>query len=345
MVKTQLLNTNKQDIKIAAEAIKQGKTVVFPTETVYGLGANGLDKEAVQKIYLAKGRPADNPLILHLGNLSWVERLAVNIPKEFYLLVENFWPGPLTVILQAKKNVIPEVTLGGLDTVALRMPGHPLALELIKEADLPVAAPSANTSGRPSPTNHEHVIEDLYGKVDYIFQGGNTTIGIESTVLDLSKGKAKILRPGSITYEELREVVEVEEYTDIQKGRILSPGVKYRHYQPQAPMKIILGEDNNVIEEINKRIPQLLKNYENVGVLCFDEDIDKIIKADRLHIIPVGSKNNLLSVANNLYKSLRDFDTLRVNYILSRGINHPQGLGIAISNRLNKACGNNIDII
>ncbi|SHJ80238.1 L-threonylcarbamoyladenylate synthase [Anaerobranca californiensis DSM 14826] len=345
MVKTKLLKTDKHDIKIAAEGIKQGKTVVFPTETVYGLGANGLNKEAVQKIYLAKGRPADNPLILHIGNVSWVEKLAVNIPKEFYLLVDNFWPGPLTVVLQAKKNVIPEITLGGLDTVALRMPGHPLALELINEGDLPIAAPSANTSGRPSPTNHSHVIEDLYGKVDYIFLGGDTPIGIESTVLDLSGGKGKILRPGSITYEELMEVVEVEEFVEGQKGKILSPGVKYRHYQPQAPMKVILGEDNHVIEEINRRIPHLLKIYQKIGVLCFDEDIDKILKTDRLHIVPVGSKNNLLSVANNLYKTLRTFDTLKVSYILSRGINHPQGLGIAISNRLNKACGNNIDII
>lgn len=344
MEKTIILNNEIDAIEEAAKGLQQGKTVVFPTETVYGLGANGLSSEAVRKIYEAKGRPSDNPLILHISDLSWVNKLARSIPEDFYTVAENFWPGPLTIILKANLGLVPSQVNGGLDSVAIRMPGHPLALKLLKLADLPVAAPSANTSGRPSPTNHEHVIEDLFGRVDYIFKSGDTHLGIESTVLDMSRGKAKILRPGSVTQEELGEIIEVEGFEEEVNGPVLSPGVKYRHYQPKAPMLVLLGEDEKIREEIKKRVVLLSKSYKKVGVLCFEEDI-KHLSGLTSEIVSMGYKGDLSSIANNLYKSLRTFDTLGIEYILSRGIVNPKGLGIAITNRLNKACGNNIEII
>ena len=344
MVNTIILNNGKDHIKEAAIGLKAGKTVVFPTETVYGLGANGLNPEAIKKIYKAKGRPSDNPLILHISDLGWINKLAINVPKDFYTVAENFWPGPLTVVLEANLELIPPEVNGGLDSVAIRVPGHPLALELLKLADLPVAAPSANTSGRPSPTCHEHVIEDLYGRVDYIFKSGDTDLGIESTVLDMSRGKARILRPGSVTQEELSEIIEVDGFKERASGPILSPGIKYRHYQPKAPMLVILGEDVKVRDEVKKRADLLLKTYKKLGILCFEEDT-KFLQDLGATVVSMGYKEDLKSIANNLYKSLRAFDTLGIEYILSRGIMDSKGLGIAISNRLNKACGNNIEII
>lgn len=346
MNKTLLLKNKPEDIQKASVGLRDGKTVVFPTETVYGLGANALDGDAAKKIYVAKGRPSDNPLILHIAKLDWVNKLATEIPECFYPLAESFWPGPLTLVLKANLSVIPKETIGGLETVAVRMPGHPLALELLYACDLPIAAPSANTSGRPSPTNLQHVIEDMYGKVDIILDGGDTPIGIESTVLDLSRGKPKILRPGSVTQEELEEVIEVEGFEEQIKGPILSPGIKYRHYQPKAPMKVILGNDSKVLEEIKRRIPFLRSSYNKIGVLCYEEDLAKITKSyDNVFVVSMGSKFDLKEVAINLYKCLRQFDTYDVDYILGRGISNPKGVGIAIANRLNKACGNNIEII
>lgn len=341
MKNTVILYDNPHDIKKAAQEIRKGKTVVFPTETVYGLGANGLSPQAVTKIYKAKGRPSDNPLILHISDLSWVNKLAIDIPQDFQTVAENFWPGPLTIVLKANLDLIPPEVNGGLDSVAIRIPGHPLALELLRLANLPIAAPSANTSGRPSPTSHDHVIEDLFGRVDYIFSSGETYLGIESTVLDMSRGKAKILRPGSITQEELQEVIDIEAYKEEKSGPLLSPGVKYRHYQPKAEMLVILGEEGKVREEIKKKAEMFIKTNKKVGILCFTKDVE-FFENLQGEIIAMGSEEDLKEVANNLYKSLRAFDALGIDYILSRGILEPKGLGIAISNRLNKACGNNI---
>ena len=343
MIKTKILTDNYKDIREAASALRAGRTVVFPTETVYGLGANGLCKEAVSKIYTAKGRPSDNPLILHVADYQWIVRLAKRIPKDLKLLFDEFWPGPLTLVVEANTDLIPSVTLGGLTTVAIRIPGHPLALELLKQADIPVAAPSANSSGRPSPTAFGHVLDDLQGKVDYIIDGGKTQIGIESTVLDLTGPVAKILRPGSVTFEELREVINVEPFEEHAGGPVLSPGVKYRHYQPKAPMEVYLGSNYAVVEKIKERLNQLSSEKNKIGILCYEENIN--IFDPSYEVISMGSLKDLPSVAFTLYNSLRRFDTLNVDYILSQGVENPQGLGIAIMNRLNKACGNNMYMV
>ncbi len=342
MKKTIVLEDNEKDILIASQALKSGKTVVFPTETVYGLGANGLWEESVKSIYNAKGRPSDNPLILHIADISWVKKLTKREPYQLKSLINNFWPGPLTLVLEANTSMIPKVTLGGLDTVAIRMPGHPLALKLLGYCDLPIAAPSANSSGRPSPTTSDHVIEDLMGKVDFIINGGKTPIGIESTVVDLTGEKAKILRPGSVTFEELKEVIEIEQFTEENFGPVLSPGVKYRHYQPKAPMQVFLGNEEMVIDKINETLVGLKRVNKKVGILSFQENIHCFSEAD--YITSMGHGKDLQSVANTLYSALRSFDSQDVDIILSQGLQRPQGIGIAISNRLNKACGNNIII-
>lgn len=342
MKNTKILGVNTLDIKEAAMALKKGKTVVFPTETVYGLGANGLCTDAVKNIYRAKGRPSDNPLILHVAEYSWIEKLARNIPQELNVLFNTFWPGPLTVVLEANTDIIPSVTLGGLDTVAIRIPGHPLAIELLKEADVPVAAPSANSSGRPSPTEFEHVLEDLDGKVDYIIRASGTEIGIESTVLDLTGYIPKILRPGSLTYEELRDVIELEPFKEHIGGPVLSPGIKYRHYQPKATMEVFIGHNSKTLEKMKERIGEINKinQFKNIGILCYEENIAEFPPS--YNIISMGPRRDLKALANSLYNSLRKFDALGVDYIISQGIEKPQGLGIAIMNRLMKACGNNI---
>ncbi len=325
----------KDNLNEAAELIKKGQLVAFPTETVYGLGADALNKEAVRKVFLAKGRPADNPLIVHVKEALDVEEIAY-VNQEFHLLAKHFWPGPLTMVLP-KKKVVPDVTSGGLDTVAIRCPQNEIALELISLADTPIAAPSANRSGRPSPTEANHVLQDMQGIIAGIVDGGHTGIGLESTVLDLSAKLPEILRPGGVTIEMLREVLPNVRQAIINPGKkIKSPGLKYRHYAPQAPLFMVVGEPKAQFKEILKQIKT--KNPDKVGVLATSEFFDLY---PVVHKILLGSRQNLEEIAANLYGSLRYFDSTEVEVIFAETISGG-GLAVAINDRLKRASGGQI---
>lgn len=267
-------NMSSEDFALAAQLLREGKLVAFPTETVYGLGGDAYDKTASARIYAAKGRPSDNPLIVHIAEIGELEKLAVNIPEEAYLLAEKFWPGPMTMILN-RKDTVPKETTGGLDTVAIRMPSHPIARRLIIESGLPIAAPSANASGRPSTTKAEHVIEDLDGKIDMIIDGGSSDIGLESTIVDLTVKPALILRPGYITKEMLQEVLPDIEYDKAVLKRVRddtivakAPGMKYRHYAPKGQLTIFEGEREKVIARIVSEVREKMKENLRVGILA-----------------------------------------------------------------------------
>ena len=267
-------NMSSEDFALAAQLLREGKLVAFPTETVYGLGGDAYDKTASARIYAAKGRPSDNPLIVHIAEIGEMEKLAVNIPEEAYLLAEKFWPGPMTMIL-SRKDTVPKETTGGLDTVAIRMPSHPIARRLIIESGLPIAAPSANASGRPSTTKAEHVIEDLDGKIDMIIDGGSSDIGLESTIVDLTVKPALILRPGYITKEMLQEVLPDIEYDKAVLKRVRddtivakAPGMKYRHYAPKGQLTIFEGEREKVIARIVSEVREKMKENLRVGILA-----------------------------------------------------------------------------
>ncbi|MEM1550576.1 MAG: L-threonylcarbamoyladenylate synthase [Candidatus Bathyarchaeia archaeon] len=337
-------NPDLEKIRLAADIIRKGGLVAFPTETVYGLGADALNPDAVKEIYIAKMRPLDNPIIIHITKKEDVYKLAVHVPERVENLIEVFWPGPLTLVLKAS-DIVPKVTTGGLDTVAIRMPKHKVALALIREAERPIAAPSANLAGKPSPTLAEHVIQDLYGRIDAIIDAGQTNIGIESTVLDLTCNPPQILRPGGVTYEDLRAVLgEVSIHpAAIAKGEIQveharSPGIKYRHYAPKAEMLVVEGELRSVIRKIKELAEHYNESGKKVGILATDESFEEytlgIVKS-------IGSRKNLSFVAKNLFKLLRELDEEGVDLIIAEGI--PQeNLGLAIMNRLRKAAGYNI---
>lgn len=337
------IDVNKIDnslIKECANILNSGGTVAFPTETVYGLGANALDPNAVKKIFEAKGRPSDNPLIVHITKIEDIFPLVESIPQKVYPVIEKFWPGPLTLIFE-KSDIVPHEISAGLSTVAVRMPSHPIAVKLIDEAGIPIAAPSANLSGKPSPTKAEHVIEDLSGKVDAIVAGGNSNVGVESTVLDMSGDIPMILRPGGVTKEMLEEILgevsidkAIEGPTDIKEAP-KSPGMKYTHYAPKANVIIIEGD----LEKTVSKIKELKVNYENdnkkVGIICTDETIDKYTKSI---VKSIGSRNNPESIAANLFKVLREFDETDVEIILSESVDAVK-IGQAVMNRLKKAAG------
>lgn len=342
--KTVIVSSESEDIgsklDFAGSLIRRGGLVVFPTETVYGLGADATDRSAVEKIFKAKGRPQDNPLIVHICDVSQLRDLTDEVSEKASVLIEAFWPGPLTILFKKKDN-LPEETTGGLDTVAVRMPNHPLALDFIKKAQRPIAAPSANTSGRPSPTRMEHAQEDLDGKVDMIIDGGPTGLGLESTVLDLSGDRPLILRPGGITREMLLDYLEDVDYDrsieDInEKPR--SPGQKYRHYSPKADMQVYSGEPELVIEAIAGRIKEGKQEGKRVGLLTVDENIDRY-ECD--FKISMGSSKNLEQVARKLFDALRGFDLLEVDLVVAEGLSE-EGLGKAIMNRMAKAAGGKV---
>ena len=347
---TIIIKIDEQNIKEAsldypAEMLKNGGLVVFPTETVYGLGANALDETAVESIFKAKGRPSDNPLIVHISDISQLDELVCEIPENAHILMETFWPGPLTLLFKKTKKV-PLKTSGGLDTVAIRMPKNKIALKLIERAQLPIAAPSANTSGRPSPTSADHVLDDLNGKIDILIDGGPTGVGIESTVLDLTSQIPMILRPGGVTYEDLITVldkVESDPAIETMKEDIKpkSPGQKYRHYSPRASMEIFSGNMDSVIQEINKKTEEYTKKGLIVGIIASDQTID-MYSAE--HIISMGSRKKLETIATNLFHVLREFDKLDVDIILSEGVDETQ-IGKAIMNRMKKAAGGNISYL
>lgn len=320
----------------AAECLQRNEVVAFPTETVYGLGGNALSEEAVAKIFGAKGRPADNPLIVHVASRPHVEKLVTHISKKADELMNAFWPGPLTIVLPGGKSVASNVT-AGLDTVAIRMPDHPVALALLKATNLPLAAPSANISGKPSPTTAQHVIHDLSGKIAGIVDGGSTGVGLESTVVDCSGDHVTILRPGGVTKEQLEEVVgevKVDPALGDDGQKPKSPGVKYKHYAPTAPVTLVDGSNSYLQSIVDKRRAEGAK----VGVLATEES-KATYRADV--IIPCGSRGNLISVANRLYDVLRQFDEADVDEIYSEVFSQ-DGVGAAVMNRLSKAASNRV---
>lgn len=332
---------NKRIFEMAAGILKKGGLVAFPTETVYGLGGDALDSEASAKIYAAKGRPSDNPLIIHIADMKALNELCSEIPKKALELAHAFWPGPLTLIMK-KKDTVPDTTTGGLETVAIRMPENEAALELIKKSGIYIAAPSANLSGRPSPTKAEHVRQDMDGRIDMILDGGSGSIGIESTIIDLTEEIPVILRPGYITKEMLEAVIGPVE---IDKAVALgtqtdaapkAPGMKYRHYAPKGEMVIVEGSSiEEVVDYINRIVEEKQAEGVCMGVLATDETADKY-KADV--VLSVGERQNEISISSHLFDVLRTFDDMGVEYILSEGFSR-ENVGYAIMNRLLKAAG------
>lgn len=330
-MQTKILSTSDEDIKYAGGVIRSGGLVGFPTETVYGLGANALDGEAVRKIFAAKGRPADNPLIVHISRFEQWQSLVTEIPEKAERLAEKFWPGPLTVILR-KKDIVPYTTSGGLDTVAVRMPNDETARRLIDAAGVPIAAPSANTSGKPSPTSAKHVFDDMNGKIEAIIDGGKCGVGVESTVVTLVSDVPTLLRPGGVTPEMLEEVlgeINIDEavYSKLRDGvKATSPGMKYKHYSPGARVVLLKGEFDKFKEYISSHAD------ENTVALVFDgEESGLGVKA-----IAYGRQDDSLSQAQKLFAALRAVDELGADKAYVRYPNR-EGVGLAVYNRLIRA--------
>ena len=343
--KVAIIKDINKDIKFIEEAgaiIRDGGTVAFPTETVYGLGANALDEEAVKKIFIAKGRPQDNPLIVHVCSKN-ISELVKEVPEVAQRMIDKFWPGPLTIILE-KNDIIPNMTSANLNTVGIRMPSSEIALKLIELSKRPIAAPSANISGRPSPTEVERCIEDLNGKVDYIIGGESSDIGVESTIIDCTVNPPLVLRPGGITLEILKEIDSNIEIDSALKSKPTenfkpkAPGMKYRHYAPKAHLKIIKGKNEKTIEIINEILENYIEKGNDVAILTTDENLNKFNSGK---VISLGSENNLNEIAKNLFETLRKCDDLGVQHILCQGFEE-KGVGLAIMNRLNKAAGYDI---
>ena len=345
---TKIIQINREnftdaELAEAAEILRNGGLVAIPTETVYGLGANALDESASKKIYEAKGRPSDNPLIAHISCMDELSALVSEIPEAGRKLAEKYWPGPLTMVFP-KKDIVPYGTTGGLETVAIRMPSDPVANRLIKLAGVPVAAPSANTSGRPSPTKAEHVVEDMNGKIEMIIDSGEVGIGVESTIVDVSGKVPMLLRPGAITMEMLRETLGEVEIDPAILGPLSAdvkpkaPGMKYRHYAPQAEMTLVEGEMEHVVEFINQEAKLALEAGLKVGIICTEESRESY-QCGMLKVI--GSRENEESVAHNLFAVLREFDDQKVDCIFSESFSKDR-LGQAIMNRLCKAAGYHI---
>jgi L-threonylcarbamoyladenylate synthase len=337
LIKIDPNNINTNYIYEISKVLKSGGLVGMPTETVYGLAANALDENAVAKIFKAKGRPQDNPLIVHIAETSWLEKYAVNIPAIAYKLAEKFWPGPLTLILK-KSNLIPDIVSAGLDSVALRLPAHPVALEIIKDCGLPLAAPSANISGSPSPTKAEHVFADLNGRIDAIVDSGNCNVGVESTVLTLCTPIPCILRPGGITFEQLQAVIDdveidkavtrkIDNYT-----QVASPGMKYKHYAPKVKVVLI----NSNLEQFVLYVKQQTKAQNSSAVLCFDGE-------QQLFDVPTvsyGTENDEYAQARHLFEALRRLDELNASIVFAR-CPPKTGMGLAVYNRLIRAANFN----
>ena len=329
----------------ASKILRSGGLVAFPTETVYGLGGDALNKDASRKIYAAKGRPSDNPLIVHIADRNDLYKLAEEVPETALKLADAFMPGPITIILK-KKECVPGETTGGLDTVAIRMPRHPVAARMIRESGVYVAAPSANTSGRPSPTKAKYVIEDLNGKVDMIIADDTVDIGIESTIVDLSEEVPTVLRPGYITLEMLRKVLgRVEIDKAVEAGNILAsdiapkaPGMKYRHYAPKSELTIVSGNEDSVAQKINELVSKRLEDGAKVGIMTTDENIYRYTKGE---VRSLGLRADEATVAKNLFAVLREFDDIGAEYIYSEAFAN-SNVGQAVMNRLIKAAGHSI---
>ena len=352
---------SKKDIEEAARVLKAGGLVAFPTETVYGLGGNGLSRDAARKIYAAKGRPSDNPLILHVSKIEEVNSLVESIPEKAKLLMESFWPGPLTLILK-KSEIVPRESTGGLDTVALRCPDNALSLALIEKAGFPIAGPSANLSGSPSPTEASHVYHDLAGRIEGILDDGAVGIGVESTILDMSGDVPTLLRPGAITLEDLTEVLGEKPEVDptlvgkkMEDGFIpKAPGMKYRHYAPKAEMILFCAvEEKGSEDKISKRIAEYLEEEglkfleEQIAILCAEESkhlYKDLVKKKDISLKILGRRNEPLSMTHNLFRILRECDEEGIGLILSEG--YPEeGIGFALMNRMKKAAGQKIILV
>ena len=327
-----------QSIEQAADILRRGGLLAIPTETVYGLGANGLDETAVLHIFEAKGRPQDNPLILHIPDAGWLERYCEDVPDAAYKLAERFWPGPLTMILK-KKPCVPLRTTGGLETVGMRCPDHPVTRAIIERAGVPVAAPSANTSGRPSCTTAEHVREDMWGKIDGIVDGGPCQVGVESTIIDLTVTPPQLLRPGGLPLESLRgalgevtvDKAVTQKMNDGEKPR--APGMKYRHYAPKAPVTVVTGGAKASARYL------LTHAAGNAGIICFDE----FVPVFESHIVhPLGASGDKRAQAQHVFDALRTFDETDVPEIWAQ-CPDSKGLGLAIGNRLKKAAGFHVE--
>ena len=334
--------TAEAALKEAGQVLKQGGLVAFPTETVYGLGGDALNKESSRKIYAAKGRPSDNPLIVHIATMEALTPIVKEVTQEAEKIAQSFWPGPLTMIL-LKSDKVPYETTGGLDTVAVRMPSHPVARKLIEYGGGYVAAPSANTSGKPSPTVAKYVIEDMDGRVDMILDGGEVGIGLESTIIDLTVNPPQILRPGYVTQVMLEEVlgqVDVDKTILSNESGLApkAPGMKYRHYAPSGELAIVAGETGQVIAYINQETAKLQESGQKVGVIGSLETIEEY-GADVVKNI--GSRQDEEAIAKNLYRILREFDDEKVEVIFSESFSGT-GMGQAIMNRLLKAAGHKV---
>ena len=335
--------TNTEELKVICNLIKNGELVIFPTETVYGIGANALDKDAVSKIFIAKGRPADNPLIVHIADKRDIEKYVREITPVEQKLIDTFMPGPFTLILP-KKDIIPDIVSGGLDTIGIRMPSNVIARGIISFSGVPVAAPSANVSGKPSGTSIEDIRKELEGKVSAIIDGGETEIGLESTVVKVIHEIPVILRPGKITDKDIIDAVGIAKYDNkifekvTEEQIVESPGMKYKHYAPETKCKMVYCEDElDQIFYINRYIRQYRGD---VVLLSFDEHREKIVVSDS-RFISLGSKNNLEEIARNIYSALRKADSINAEVILIEGVKR-EGIGIAIMNRLLRAAGYDI---
>ena len=331
---------NHNVITEAATIIKNGGLVAFPTETVYGLGGDAFDGQAAAAIYAAKGRPSDNPLIVHISETEDLTKLSDEIPESAYLLAEKFWPGPLTIIVK-KNDRVPLSITGGLSTVAVRLPEHEIARAIIRESGTFIAAPSANLSGRPSPTSGEHVIEDLNTRIDMIVDGGQIDIGLESTIVDLTDEIPVVLRPGFITIEMLAQVLgEVQLDPALMTGVAAdiapkAPGMKYRHYAPKAELTVIKGDTPKVISKMQELLKEDLAKGLKVGIMVTEEYQSLF---DDAQVISLGKSDNINAIARNLFSALRKFDDFDVDVIYSEGFME-DGIGHAIMNRLLKAAG------
>ena len=338
------LDENNIDMNVihkAAEIIRNNGTVVFPTETVYGLGASALSGEAVKGIFTAKGRPNDNPLIAHISSINMLLYLIGSpLTDEAKLLIDKYWPGPLTLIFKKSGKVPYEVT-AGLDTIAVRMPDNKIALKLIESSELPIAAPSANISGKPSPTLPEHVISDMKGKVNMILCGSKSRIGVESTILDLTGDMPVVLRPGGVTVEELESVlgsVKVNRGSVGDKEVPKAPGMKYTHYAPEADMIIVKGELKSMVKKIQELIAEKVDKGLKVGVLASDETESRYKDC---RVLSLGSRTDTSAIASNVFEKLREFDRIGVDIIFAEALDE-RHMGMAVMNRMKKAAGFNI---
>jgi len=342
VIKMQSTHPEPDAIDKAGQILKAGGLVAFPTETVYGLGGNALDVNASHKIYAAKGRPSDNPLIIHIADMESLELIVKEVPEKALALASAYWPGPLTMIFP-KSDLVPYETTGGLDSVAVRMPSHPIARALIRAGGGYIAAPSANTSGRPSPTSAAHVIEDLGERIDMVVDGGDVQIGLESTIVDFTEAVPVILRPGYISEDMLREVlgqVRMEQglIDDMDQKAPKAPGMKYKHYAPKARLIVVEGEECKVTAAIKEKVREHLEQGEAAGVICTDETYEQYLPGC---VKSIGKRSDEEGIAHHLYRVLREFDQEEVSFIYSEAFYTPR-LGQAIMNRLQKAAGHQI---